>query len=136
MDNSNIFEYATRNKIRFASLRGEITVEQLWDAPLKSKDDFDLNDIAKRASKALKDATEESFVAVARTTEHTRLEVRFAIVKYVIAAKEAEEAAAKKRAETRVEKEKLLALLAEKQAGKLSKLSEKEIQTRIAALEA
>ena len=136
MDNINLFEYAVRNKLRFASARGEISVEQLWDVPLKSKDDFDLNDIARRANRALKDATEESFVAVTRTTEHTRLEIRFAIAKYVIAAKEAEEAAAKKRADNRAEKEQLLALLAEKQLGKLSKLSEKDIQKRIVDLEA
>lgn len=46
-----------------------------------------------------------------------------------------EEAAAKKRADNRVEKEKLLQILAEKQAGQLSALSEKEIQKRIAALD-
>ena len=47
----------------------------------------------------------------------------------------AEEETAKKRAENRVEKEKLLGILAEKQAGKLSELSEKELQKRINALE-
>mgnify|MGYP003409733458 CR=1 FL=1 len=44
--------------------------------------------------------------------------------------------AAAKRAENKVEREKLLAILAEKQAGKLSELSEKEIQRRINALDA
>lgn len=46
-----------------------------------------------------------------------------------------EETSAKKRAENREEKARLLALLAEKQADKLSALSEKEIQRRINALE-
>lgn len=132
---TNIFEYASRNKIRFLSSRGEISVEQLWDVPLRGRDDFNLNDVAKKANKALKDATEESFVETARTSTHVRLEATLEIVKHVIGVKVAEEESAKKRAENRVEKEKLLEILAEKQAGKLSDLSEKELQRRISALE-
>jgi hypothetical protein len=72
----NIFEYATRNRLRFASVRGELTVEQLWnDVPLRSRDDFNLNVVAKSANKALKDISEESFVETARTPEHTRREM-------------------------------------------------------------
>jgi DNA-binding transcriptional regulator YhcF (GntR family) len=130
----NIFEYATRNKLRVPSARGELTTEQLWDVPLRSRDDFNLNAVAKTASKAWKDLSEESFVETARTPEHTRRETALEVVKYVIDAKLAEEVAAKKRADNKVEKEKLLAILAEKQDGKLSELSEKELQRRIAAL--
>lgn len=122
---SNVFEYAIRNKLRFASSRGQLTAEQLWDVPLRSADDFNLNAIAKAASKSWKDLTEESFIDTAKTPEHTRRETALEIVKYVIDAKLAEETAAKKRAENKVEKEKLLQILAEKQDGKLSALSEK-----------
>lgn len=131
----NIFEFATKNKLRFASSRGLLTVEQLWDVPLRSGDDFNLNAIAKVASKAWKDLTEESFVETAKTPEHTRRETALELVKYVIEAKLGEEAAAKKRADNRVEREKLLQILAEKQEGKLSALSEKELQRRITALD-
>lgn len=135
MTTNNIFEYATRNKLRFASARGDLTIEQLWDVPLRSGDGFNLNAVAKTASKAWKDLSEESFVETAKTPEHTRRETVLEVVKYVIDAKLAEEAAAKKRAENKVEKEKLLAILAEKQDGKLSALSERELQRRIAALD-
>ena len=91
--------------------------------------------IASTCSKALKEATEENFVETTRTAASARLETSLELVKYVIAAKKADEALAKKRAENRVEKEKLLALLAEKQDGKLSKLSENDLETRIRALE-
>lgn len=130
----NIFEYATRSKLRFASTRGELTAEQLWDVPLRARDDFNLNMIAKAANKALKDISEESFVETRKTAEHTRREVALEVVKHVIEVKLAEEKAAETRAERKQEKEKLLAILAEKQAGKLSELSEKELQKRIAAL--
>ncbi len=131
----NIFEYAARHKIRFPSIRGELSVEQLWDVPLRSRDDFNLNAVAKVANKALKEVSEESFVETTKTIEHTRREAVMEIVKYVIDAKLAEEEAAKTRATRKQDKEKLLSILAEKQAGKLSELSEREVQRRIAALE-
>lgn len=131
----NIFEYATRNKIRFASTRGELTVEQLWDVPLRSRDDFNLNIVAKAVNKALKDVSEESFVETVKTAQHTKLERQLEIVKYVIDVKLDEETAAKRKADNKAEKEKLLEILAEKQAGKLSALSETELKKRIAALE-
>ena len=131
----NIFEYAARSKIRFQSTKGELTVEQLWDVPLRSRDDFNLNAVAKAANKAWKDISEESFVETTKTPEHVRRETALEIVKYVIDTKLDEELAAKKRADNKIEKEKLLGILAEKQAGKLSELSEKELQKRIAALD-
>ncbi len=134
-NNINIFEYAVRNKLRFASIRGELSVEQLWDVPLRSRDGFDLNAIAKATNRALKDIAEENFVEAAKTYEHMRREDAMEIVKYIIDKKLAEEATAKDRATKKLEKEKLLAILAEKQDGKLSELSAEELQKRIAALE-
>jgi hypothetical protein len=135
MNNENIFEYATRNKLRFASAKGELSSEQLWDVPLRSSDGFNLDAIARTANKVFKDATEESFVSTVRTPAHTRLEMTLEVVKRVIEVKLNDEAAAKRRAENKAEKEKLLKILAEKQDGKLSDLSEKELQKRIAALD-
>ena len=130
----NIFEYAARSKIRFLSTKGELTVEQLWDVPLRSRDDFNLNAVAKAANKAWKDISEESFVETTKTPEHVRRETALEIAKYVIDTKLAEENLAKLRADNKIEKEKLLEILAEKQDGKLSELSEKELRRRIAAL--
>lgn len=132
---NNIFEYATRRKLRFASIRGELSVEQLWEVPLRSRDEFNLNAVAKAANRMLKEVSEESFVETSKTIEHERREAALEVVKYVIETKLAEEATAKDRAAKKLEKEKLLSILAEKQDGKLSELSEKELQKRIAALE-
>ena len=132
---TNMFEYATRNKIRFSSTKGELTVENLWDLPLLSKDGFDLDAVARTANKTLKDLTEESFVRTERTPKIAKAEATLEIVKHVISVKLAEEEAAKKRAANKVERDKTLAILAEKQEGKLSALSEKELQKRIADLE-
>ena len=133
----DLFSYATRNKLRFQSTKGELTVEQLWDIPLRSKngEHFDLNNVAQRANQSLKEIDAENFVETTRTPAHTLCEMRLEIVKYIIETKLGEEEAAKKRADNKTEKEKLLKILAEKQDGKLSELSEKELQKRIAALD-
>lgn len=135
MTTQNIFEYATRNKLRFASIKGELTAEQLWDIPLRSNDDFNLNTVAKTTNKALKDISEESFVETKKTAKQSRLEVALEVVKYVIETKLDEEKAAEARASNKKKKEALLTALAEKQAGKLSEMSEKELQKQIAALD-
>lgn len=136
MKSINMFECAARYKLRFASVRGELSVEQLWDVSLRSRDGFDLDAIAKTANKSLKALTEESFVSTERTPSHEKAELALEIVKHVIQVKLDEEAAVKRRAENKVEREKLLRILAEKQDGKLSELSERELQKRLNALEA
>lgn len=130
-----MFEQATRMKLRFATIRGDITTEQLWDVPLRSDDKFNLDVIARTASQILKDATQESFVDAEKANPaKTRLELQFNVIKHVIDVKLAEEDKAKKRAANNEEKKKLLAVLAEKQEGKMSQMSEKAIKDRIAAL--
>jgi len=73
-------------------------------------------------------------VQTERTPAHIELEVKLAIVKFVIASKLDDEAAAKQRAANKTEREKLLKILAEKQDGKLSELSEAQLRRRIEAL--
>ena len=131
----SMFEYATRKKLRFASSKGELTVEQLWDVPLRGRDDFNLDTIAKGANKALKALSEESFVRTERTPDQYRAEMALEIVKHVIQVRLDEEETAKQRAANKVEREKLLAILAEKQDGKLSELTERELQKRSNALD-
>ena len=130
----NLFEYASRYKLRFPSSKGALSVEQLWDAPLRSRDDFNLDAIAREASRALKALTEESFVDKGRTRVHEKAEVTFEVVKHVIQVKLEEEAEAEKRANARGEKERLLRIIAGKQEGRLSEMSEKELQEQIDAL--
>ena len=127
------FETATRRKIRFTSSKGLLSVEQLWDVPLRSKNDFNLNEIAKKASLEVKEIVEENFVdsSVPGAIES---HLKFDLVKYVIATKLQEETLSAKRAENKIEREKLLRILAEKQDGALSDLSVQELQTRINAL--
>ena len=138
MDNINLFEYATRTNLRYPSTRGGLTTEMLWEVPLHAKDekeDFSLGAIAEACNDALTRATKESFVATERTDEQTRLEARLNVVKRVIEVKVAEQKLAATRLENKAKKAQLLAILAEKQASKLSQLSEKALKEQILALE-
>jgi hypothetical protein len=131
---SNMFEIATRSKLRFASPRGDLTAEQLWDVPLRSRDDFNLDGIAKAASKALKAVTEESFVDTRANPQQGRMELTLDIVKYVIQTKITEENETTKRADRKAEREKLMAALSKKQDDALDQMSEKDIKKRLEAL--
>ena len=135
---NNIFEYATRSKLRFQSSHGVLTVEQLWEVPLRSKagDDFNLDAVAKVANRALKSVSEESFVETERTPAHEQAEIALDVVKHVIGVKLAEEQAAERRAANKIKREKLLAALADKEAGKLSEMSIKELRRQIETLDA
>lgn len=135
IDNDNIFELAARHKLRFTSSRGLLLTEQLWDLPLVSNDDFNLDAVARQASKDLKELSEESFVTPKASLPRQLAEVRLAIVKHVIKCRIAEREALRTSAVRRAEREKILRILAEKQDGRLASLSEEELQKQLAALE-
>ncbi len=92
--------------------------------------------MAKAALKALKALSEESFVETHKTPAHTKAEMALEIVKYVIDAKQNEEDAARKRADSKTERAKLVEILAERDTDKLKALSEIALKKRIAALDA
>lgn len=89
MSTENIFEYATRNKMRFP-YRGSISIEDLWDLPLTG-----LDTVYKTLNKQVKQSQEESLLNV-KTKEDETLDIQIAIVKYIVSVKLAEKAARKK----------------------------------------
>lgn len=125
---SNMFEKATKLKLRFASSVGSITTEDLWDISLPQ-----LDEIAKSLRSAVKESGDESFIEKP-TPKNTTLELRFDIVKHVIEVRLASKEAAGKRADTIAQKQKLLAILADKQDEDLKGKSAEEIQKLIEEL--
>ena len=130
----SIFEQASRQKLRFPSLKGELTVEQLWDLPLQSKSGFDLDTIAKSVSRDLKAVTEAS-VVIETSPANTTLVLKLDLMKHIIAVRLAENAAAVNRAARAAERQKLLGVLADKQDESLKALTPAEIQQRLAELD-
>lgn len=134
--NVSMYEVALRKKLRFQSPRGELSLEMLWDVPLTSKDDFNLDQVAKAVNHALKEITEESFVSTRKSPRQTELELKLELVKHVIDVKLQEVERAEQRAENQREKQRLLAALADKQESKYAAMSEATLKKKLKELEA
>lgn len=124
----NIFEMAAREKFRFP-YKGSITVEDLWDLSVQA-----LDQIFKTLNAEVKQIKEESLLAT-KSKEDKILEAKISIVRYIVAVKQAE---AQKREQAKVnheKKQKLLALIEQKQNEELGGKSIEELMAMVAALE-
>lgn len=131
-----MFEKATRQKLRFPSSKGFLSVEELWDLPLQSRSGFDLDSVAKAVNTTLKSSQEESFIAPVENKSNKEAALQMEIVKHVIAVRLAENAAATSAIKRKQEREMLLGILERKQNAALEELSPEEIQARLASLTA
>lgn len=129
-----LFEQATRNKLRFESNKGPLSVEQVWDAPLTSRNGFSLDEIAKQAKRELDAISEESFVQQVSPLKSIA-EMKLEVVKHIITVKLAEKESASKRAERVELRQQLTQALAEKQSDTIKNMSTEEIQKRLKELE-
>ena len=87
---NNIFEKASRAKLRFPTPRGNLSVEQLWDLPL-DKGDVNLYNIAQEllANVADKPTKQLAFFSKAVSVDESA-ELRFEIVKRIVTVRVAE----------------------------------------------
>lgn len=131
----NLFLQATREKFRFESPKGDLSVEQLWDLPLTSRTGFDLDTVAKAVNADLKASNEESFVNVNNNPAVSRLQAKLEVVKAIIEVKLAQAEATKKRAEKAAERQRLMEVLHSKKDQELQGLSVEEIERRLSLLE-
>ena len=131
----NLFLQATREKFRFESSKGDLSVEQLWDLPLTSRTGFDLDTVAKAVNADLKASNEESFVNVSNNPAVSRLQAQLEVVKAIIEIKLAQAEAAKKRVEKAAERQRLMEVLHSKKDQELQGLSVEEIERRLSQLD-
>ena len=124
----NIFEYATRNKVRFP-FKGMISVEDLWDLSLTN-----LDSIYKVLNKQVKQADEESLLNV-KTQSDELLEVQIAIVKHIVSVKLAEQEAREKASAKKAQKQKIMAIMARKQDEALENSSMEDLQKMLDELD-
>jgi hypothetical protein len=132
-----MFERATRERFRYESAQGTLSVEDLWDLPLTTErsNRACLDDIAKGLNKQLKAAVdEESFVKPKEESADTTTPAMFEIVKHIIQIRLAESEARRKAKETREKKQKIMALISEKQDEKLKSATIEELQAQMDAL--
>lgn len=131
-----IFEIASRNKVRFKTPQGDLTVEDLWGLPMKHHrpNVANLYDIAVALSReitpvAAGSAEIDALLGSATVTRDNRLtQVKFEVVKRVIQYKMEREAAAKTREANAARAEQIKRIIADKQDEALKNLPPEELQ--------
>ncbi|MDA3834593.1 MAG: hypothetical protein PF495_14505 [Spirochaetales bacterium] len=116
-----MFKEATKLSLRFKTAKGLATTEDLWDLPLVSQAGPNLDDIYKSLNKEIKDSGEESII-IKRKERNTVLHLKFDIVKAVIEEKMADAEAVANAGAIKARNEKILALIARKEDGKMEEL--------------
>ena len=122
---SNMFEFATRNKLRFP-FKGSISVEDLWDLSFAN-----LDEVFKALKERLKKVNEESLLA-SKSKEEEVLEIQVEIVKYIFQTKKAEADARVLEREKKEKLQKLLKIKEEKQNKALLDMSLEDLDKEIA----
>lgn len=135
MSEQNIFEQASRLSLRFSTPQGTLVVEDLWKLPLTSANPAraNLDDIARACSQRVKESSTESFVTRPAKTDETA-QLALDLVKRVIEVRLAENEAAATAKARKEERERLLAILSDKEDEQLKGSSVEDIKARIAAL--
>lgn len=136
MSEVNIYKEASISALRFPSIKGSLSVEQLWEMPLTSRTGFDLDNVAKTVNAALKEEAEESFVEKSTNPRKVQLQLMLDILKDVISTKQDFAKKASKQKANATEKARLLEVLHGKKDQELQALTPAEIQARIDAIDA
>lgn len=124
-----MYKKALKMKLRFATTKGKLATEDLFDLSL-----VDLNNLAITLDKKLSETPRKSFISdIAPDTQED--ELRFNIVKDVITIKLAERNAAQNAKAKAAEKAQLMEILHRKKNEALENLSVAEIEAKLASLE-
>jgi hypothetical protein len=123
-----MFEKAARMKLRFY-FRGSISVEDLWDLSV-----WDLDTIYKKLNAESRAQKEDSLLE-GESPEKEITTLQIGIVKHIVGIKLQEQENREKAAERRARKEKLMAILEEKQDAELHELDMDELRKLIEELD-
>lgn len=124
MESNKMFEVATRKKFRFP-FKGSISVEDLWDLSPQQ-----LDGIYKTLNSQQKQAQEASLLTV-RTAEDEDLSLKIEIIKHIVSVKQDEINAAVRAKEVKDQREKIMAILADKQDQDLRSKTPEELQAML-----
>lgn len=128
MSMENMFEKATRTKLRFP-FKGLISVEDLWDLSVQN-----LDLVFKTLNAQVKQAKEESLLNT-KTKEDEVLDLQINLVKYIVQVKLEEDNVRLQAKEKKEKKQKLMAILSAKQEEDLQNKSAEEIQAMLNELD-
>lgn len=121
-----IFEQAARLKLRFDTPKGCLSVEDVWDLPLRT-----LDGLAVSLMNRLKN---ENVSFISETKPDPEMQLRFDLLKHVIDVRLEEKRAADDARAKAERKQKILGIIAQKQDEALAGSSVEELQALLAAL--
>lgn len=121
MNNTNIFEAASKNKYRYP-YKGMITTEDLWDLTQAQ-----LDMVYKALNKGVSEAQVSSLMRKVTDVDAELLN-KIEIVTYIFNAKEEEAEARKNDAAKHAKKQRILDILAQKQEDALQSMSEDDLK--------
>ena len=125
----SIFEKASREKFRFKSTVGELTVEDLWDLPLTSLKGANLNSIAVNLHNELASRNTVSFVDETSTSvADDKLRLAFEVVKHIIDVKKTERDAARLEKASKERRQEIMAIIEKKKREGLENLPIEELE--------
>jgi len=124
MSIEKMFETAVRSKMRFP-FKGSVSVEDLWDLSAE-----DLNGIFQQLNSQSKQANEESLLEK-KSVEDEILTAKIEIVRYIVGVKLAEAEESKLALLRKTQKQKILAIIADKQDADLQGKSVEELKAML-----
>jgi hypothetical protein len=135
MSSENLFIAASRNKVRFDTVQGQLSIEDLWDLPLQTTRSGRacLDTIAIELDQRLKNAGTTSFVNDA-PVGNDELKMKFDIVLHVIEVRKAENKAVEVLRANAERKQKILSLIANKEDEALASQSVDELRELVSTL--
>lgn len=135
MSETNLFEVASRERLRFESTRGNLSIEDLWTLPLTSSTGrANLDDIARQLYRQIKESGDGvSFVNPVGEIDSITT-VKLDLVKYIISIKLAERDAAVLSTTRKAQKQRLLELISQKENEALSSKSVDELRAMVEQL--
>lgn len=123
---SNIFEQITRKGLTFSTVKGNISVQELWQLPLKGRNGFDLDTVSRDLLSKVKASSEESLVETVNNVDSDD-ELRLEVLKVVVNTLKSEQEARVNAEQARSHNEKIDQLIARKQEQELEGKSVEEL---------
>lgn len=117
-----MYKDASKQKLRFSTSKGSLSVEQLWDLSIT-----DLDTLVVSLDDAYKNSKGKSFL-VQRTTKDIGLKLQFDVALDVLLSKQEDAKALRDVSETKEHNQKILKFISEKKDGVLASKSVKELE--------
>ena len=126
----NMFEQATRKRIRFNTGIGILSVEDVWQLPLTNAKGTNLDSLAVQLQEELAAKSKTSFVNKAETKDE-EAQLRFDIVVHIINVKLAERDEAAKITERREQRQRIMALIEQRENEAFNQKSLDELRAEL-----